>query len=552
MKSIFIFLISFLIVNFINTSIAQEKFEQRPIEEALNPDGTLRQGVQGSFKVEGYQMLTGANGKPLFMPKTQNTLSGTWEPLGTGAQNGVGGVTLPYVSAFALDGAGRIYVGGLFTQAGGISANYVARFDPATNTWSALGTGVNGTVLALAIDKSGCVYVGGSFTQIGGISASRVACFDPTTNTWKALGISSQNGVGGTSNPRVNAIAIDNRGHIYVGGLFTQAGNVIANRVARFDPSTNTWSSLGTGVQNGVNNTVNAIAIDSSGHVYVGGYFTQAGSVIANRVARFNPITNDWSTLGTGTQNGVNNYVGTIEIDATGNIYVGGGFSQAGGVGANYIARFDPVTNTWSTIGTGVQNGVNNGVNTVAMDGAGRIYVGGAFTKAGGVNTNYVALFDPTTNTWNSLGTGSQNGVSGSGSIYVYDLAIDNAGRVYVGGLFTQAGGMSANNVARWTPSATNVEQIGYEVPSNYLLSQNYPNPFNPSTTISFAIPNSEFVTLKVYDVLGREVATLVNENLNAGSYSYNFDASNLTSGVYFYKLQAGRYSETKKMILSR
>jgi hypothetical protein len=89
-------------------------------------------------------------------------------------------------------------------------------------------------------------------------------------------------------------------------------------------------------------------------------------------------------------------------------------------------------------------------------------------------------------------------------------------------------------------------------MPSTYLLQQNYPNPFNPSTTISFSIPTSEFVTLKVYDVLGREIATLVNENLSAGSYSYNFDASNLTSGVYFYKLQAGKYSETKKMLLSK
>lgn len=100
--------------------------------------------------------------------------------------------------------------------------------------------------------------------------------------------------------------------------------------------------------------------------------------------------------------------------------------------------------------------------------------------------------------------------------------------------------------------NTTSVEEPA--APISYKLNQNYPNPFNSSTTISFTIPNSEFVTvtLKVYDVLGREVATLVNENLSAGSYSYNFDASNLTSGVYFYKLQAGRYSETKKMILMK
>ncbi len=85
-----------------------------------------------------------------------------------------------------------------------------------------------------------------------------------------------------------------------------------------------------------------------------------------------------------------------------------------------------------------------------------------------------------------------------------------------------------------------------------FTLSQNYPNPFNPSTTISFDLPNSEFVTLKVYDVLGREITTLVNEELYAGQHTKVFNAENLSSGVYFYKLQAGNFSETRKMILTK
>jgi len=100
------------------------------------------------------------------------------------------------------------------------------------------------------------------------------------------------------------------------------------------------------------------------------------------------------------------------------------------------------------------------------------------------------------------------------------------------------------------TFSPTSVEETNF-LP-DFKLNQNYPNPFNSSTTISFTIPETGIVTLKVYDVLGREVATLVNENLSAGSYSYNFDAKNLTSGVYLYKLQAGKHSETKKMILMK
>ncbi len=88
--------------------------------------------------------------------------------------------------------------------------------------------------------------------------------------------------------------------------------------------------------------------------------------------------------------------------------------------------------------------------------------------------------------------------------------------------------------------------------PTEFSLGQNYPNPFNPSTTINYSIPEFSFVTLKVYDVLGSEVATLVNEDKSVGSYEVEFDANELTSGIYFYKIQAGSFVETKKMVLMK
>ena len=97
----------------------------------------------------------------------------------------------------------------------------------------------------------------------------------------------------------------------------------------------------------------------------------------------------------------------------------------------------------------------------------------------------------------------------------------------------------------------TGISNEGSITPSEYKLNQNYPNPFNPSTTISFDLPRNEFVTLKVYDVVGKEIATIVNKQLTAGSYSELFEApSNLTSGIYFYKLTAGSFSDTKKLVL--
>jgi len=105
------------------------------------------------------------------------------------------------------------------------------------------------------------------------------------------------------------------------------------------------------------------------------------------------------------------------------------------------------------------------------------------------------------------------------------------------------------NNFMNSTITGTGNEHINYAV-NNFSLEQNYPNPFNPSTVISYSIPKGEFVTLKVYDVLGKEVASLVNEYQNPSIYSVTFDAGKLSSGIYFYKIKAGSFFETRKMLL--
>jgi hypothetical protein len=94
------------------------------------------------------------------------------------------------------------------------------------------------------------------------------------------------------------------------------------------------------------------------------------------------------------------------------------------------------------------------------------------------------------------------------------------------------------------------VKEHQNNLPTEFKLFQNYPNPFNPTTTIQFDIPKASFVTLKVYNILGQEVATLVNEKREAGRYEAKFKASTLSSGVYFYRLQAGDYASTKKFVL--
>jgi hypothetical protein len=94
------------------------------------------------------------------------------------------------------------------------------------------------------------------------------------------------------------------------------------------------------------------------------------------------------------------------------------------------------------------------------------------------------------------------------------------------------------------------VNQNGNEIPSVYSLSQNYPNPFNPVTVISFGLPKAGITKLVIYDVLGRVIKSLVNEHRDAGSYNVDFDASNIASGIYFYRLESGSFTDVKKMMV--
>ncbi|MBE2256185.1 MAG: T9SS type A sorting domain-containing protein, partial [Ignavibacteria bacterium] len=132
-----------------------------------------------------------------------------------------------------------------------------------------------------------------------------------------------------------------------------------------------------------------------------------------------------------------------------------------------------------------------------------------------------------------------------------YDIIVDKDGIVYTTGSGSGLGGGTGVKMSTFKISqVTGINIISENIPDKFSLSQNYPNPFNPTTKINFSLPKEEIVSLKVYDMLGREVSNLVNEKLNSGEYSYDFDGSNLQSGTYFYRLQSENFSDTKKMIL--
>lgn len=138
---------------------------------------------------------------------------------------------------------------------------------------------------------------------------------------------------------------------------------------------------------------------------------------------------------------------------------------------------------------------------------------------------------------WNILDYGIENK-------NISSLGVDNLGNVYAGTSYT--------GTYKLVDTPVSVENSNENIINDFGLLQNYPNPFNPTTIIYFRLPVSGFVTLKVYDILGREVALLLNENKLAGNYEVEFNAKNIPSGVYFYTLSAGEFKETRKMLFMK
>ena len=195
------------------------------------------------------------------------------------------------------------------------------------------------------------------------------------------------------------------------------------------------------------------------------------------------------------------------------------------------------------TGGSGIFLSTNNGTSWMAINyglsgyGVLSLLVSGTNLFAG---TDY-GVFLSTNNgsRWMEVDSGLMN------YIVVHSLAVSGTN------LFAGTGGSGV-----WrrplSEMATSVERVSTDIPTLFSLSQNYPNPFNPATTISFSLPSRSFVTLKVFDILGKEVSTLVSQELPSGAYSRQWNATNISTGVYFYRLQAGTYSETKKLLLLR
>jgi cortical protein marker for cell polarity/beta-propeller uncharacterized protein DUF5122 len=243
----------------------------------------------------------------------------------------------------------------------------------------------------------------------------------------------------------VYAIAV-NGPNLYVGGYFSIAGGVLANSIAYWNGSE--WSALGSGV----NGEVHALAY-INGSLYVGGSFTQAGGLSANRIARWDGSA--WHTLSTGMD-------GTVRaIAAYGTeIVAGGNFSTAGGTSVNNIAKWNGTA--WSGLGPGLGVAVTESVNAISVSGT-NLYAGGHFDAAGSTVVNNIARWDGTS--WQGLNGGVDEGQYGGLNVRVNAIAVFGTD-VYVGGFFGSAGGNTGyNSIARYSTSTGQWYTLGTGVP---------------------------------------------------------------------------------------
>jgi len=340
----------------------------------------------------------------------------------------------------------------------------------------------------------------------------------------------------------IHALTVDKSGNIIITGdgsgassrdVITIKYNSIGNQiwVANFNSSFNQ------------NDYALAMGIDSQENVYVCG--GSQGDLYYDDylIVKYNSSgVEQWNRRFNGSDNFLDQ-ARKLVIDKSDNVYITG-YSTFLGTGYDFTTiKYDLNGNQlWIAR---YNNGSNDMAEDMAIDEYGNIYVTG-ISDGNGTSYDYATVkYD---SSGNQLWVTRYN-YSGEFSDIALALAVDNNGSVFVTGQSNRD--FLTIKYSQLTGVIINESIISTE----YKLSQNYPNPFNPSTIISFSIRENvknemSNVKLIVYDILGNEVATLVNERKNAGSYEVEFDGSNLASGIYIYKLSTGNFSETKRMML--
>jgi hypothetical protein len=373
-----------------------------------------------------------------------------WTALGTGLSTGA--------SALCVDGS-TLVVGGSFTSAGGVDANRIASWNGTTWTRFGVARGFGGAtpiVYSLTPYRDDLIGIG-VFTSVDGISARAIARWNG--QTWSELG----GGLGEVATTfglqRIGLSSVVLGDDLFVSGLFSTAGNVQANNIARWDGSA--WHDLAGGMTR--TDTVRPIVDDLTvynGELVAVGGFTFAGGVPANLVARWDGAS--WHAFGSGI-GGSSPFTDRVQAAITfqGKLIVGGSFTTAGGQPAANIAAWNGTD--WETLGSGISGQINNTTVYGLCVYGDELIVAGSFTSAGGTPASGLARWNGVA--WSTFGSGPART---PGSPFVYDSrSID--GYLYIVGGFSSVDGVSANNIARWNGTtwqglASGLNNVAYSV----------------------------------------------------------------------------------------
>jgi N-acetylneuraminic acid mutarotase len=380
-------------------------------------------------------------------------------------------------------------------------------------------------------ELNGKIYVVGGLNTETSVYPRTALVYDTSSGIWTQIPLCN------------NKIRAAHNSCVVGGRLYVMGGNDSSSTVSTmdmFDPNSGQWVSKNSmSTDRGL-----AACVSIGGKIYVIGGMRFVGISYdytgLRTVEVYDTNSGTWTQLADMPTARWGHSAGALN----GKIYVFGGVSGAGHSGwipYSSVEVYNPQTDTWTTKSNMPTN--RYCLSTCVLDRS--IYtIGGWYNSGGGPIYDKVEVYDPERDTWFTE-TPMPVKRAVLASIVV-------GGRIYVyGGARTTHPNIGTSAIYEFETNVVPVEPASLTVHS-YLLCQNYPNPFNPSTTIKYELPKATEVKLSVYDVLGREVSVLVNERKNAGSYEVQFNASNLASAVYFYRIQAGDYTQTRKLCLIR
>jgi uncharacterized delta-60 repeat protein len=450
--------------------------------------------------------------------------------------------------AIAVDDAGNVYVTGNSQD-----STYHCQFttikynNAGDQQWLAQHQNVNDCnedVRALVVDEQGNVYVTGSMF-------SEASYDDFATIKYNSDGITqwiARYAGPGTGRDCPSALAVDRLGNVYVTGVSPGVGSWNNYTTIKYNSSgKDEWVRRYSGID-GSHNSATALAVDDAGNIFVTGLSDTSEIGRCYTTIKYNPIGEELWTAHLRVQGKSLSLISRLAIDDAGNVYVAGLCEGTDSVFYCYLlARYNSAGQEQWIRRYNSSESEGDYFSALAVDNDSNAYLTGYSLTAG-------PFVSSATVKYNSSGDKEWEAqYFGPGGSYVFPqvLSVDGLGNVMVAAYSEGDGGVVYTTI-KYSQNQVSVKGTKQNLPANYSLSQNYPNPFNPTTRIHYSLPQSDQVSLEIYNSLGQEVAKLVDERKQAGEYDVHWDAANLPSGVYVYRLRAGKFTEVRKMLLLR